>query len=67
MVEKKTQLTFDKTPKLILVSQDGIRFDLYIDGESVNGIRTLTVRGAYDEPVTHEVEYLTAHSGKGRG
>jgi hypothetical protein len=59
------KLTFDKTPKFILASEDGIKFELLIDGESVKGIRSLTVRGAYDEPLTHEVEYLTAHSGDG--
>jgi hypothetical protein len=63
--EPNLSLTFDKIPKLLLVSEDGFRFELLIDGESVKGIRSLTVRGACDEHVTHEVEYLTAHSGNG--
>jgi hypothetical protein len=63
--EPKLSLTFDKVPKFILASEDGIKFELLIDGESVKGIRSLTVRGAYDDFMTHEIEYLTAHSGDG--
>lgn len=63
--EPKLSLTFDKIPKFILASEDGIRFELLIDGESVKGIRSLTVRGAYDDVMTHEIEYLTAYSGDG--
>jgi hypothetical protein len=63
--EPKLSLTFDKIPKFVLASEDGIKFELLIDGESVKGIRSLTVRGAYDDAMTHEIEYLTAHSGDG--
>jgi hypothetical protein len=65
MVEKKLQLLFDKNPKLLLYSEDGKSFHLLIDCEPVKGIRSLTVRCSYDDFVTHEIEYLTAHSGNG--
>lgn len=48
-----------KVPKLLFVSEDGLRFDLYVDGEKVNGILRLNIHASNDDLVTHEVEYLT--------
>lgn len=54
-------------PKLKLVSEDGIKFELYIDGKRVKGIRSLDVHCAVDEIMTHTIEYVTAVSGAGKG
>jgi len=55
----------DTPPKLVFVSQDGRQHsELYIDGERVNGIRDVRITHNLDDAVIHEVEYLTAFSGK---
>jgi len=53
-------------PKLKLVSEDGIKFELYIDGKYVKGIHSLNIHCAVDEIMTHTIEYVTAVSGDGK-
>jgi hypothetical protein len=55
-----------KDAKLGFISEDGIKFELYVDGERVSGVRYVNIHAGYDEFVTHEVEYLTLASGKGQ-
>ena len=57
-------LRFDKPPKLIFVSEEGKGFGdkLYIDGKEVKGTKEIRIYSQYDEPTTHEVEYLTCKS-----
>ncbi|MDF1510784.1 hypothetical protein PZE06_21860 [Robertmurraya sp. DFI.2.37] len=55
----------DKTPKLQLVSNDGLHFALYIDGKEVKGVNRLTINCEQGYFVTHEIEFLTVASGDG--
>lgn len=58
--KKKFILEFDEPPALVFVQRNEKAVcELYQDGEKVNGIRSLRIYTAFDEPTTHEVEYLT--------
>ena len=62
MVEakKKFILEFDEPPALIFIQEKaGPKCEVYQDGERVEGIRSVKIIAAYDEPTTHEIEYLT--------
>ena len=52
-----------KHPKLMLVSEDGMSVELYIDGVKVEGAKAIRVTAYIGELVEHEVTYVTALSG----
>lgn len=64
IINKKINLEFDKVPKLVFVSPDGMQAELYIDGELVKGAMSVTIRAEAAGAVTHEIEYATRASGK---
>ena len=64
-MKKKLILEFETIPKLVFVSEDGLKAELYIDGEKVKGARDVTIKAGVGEIVTHKVEYVTSKSGKG--
>ena len=63
-IKKSTTLHFEKTPKMIFVSEDGKTADLYIDGKKINGMRNIIIRAGVGEPVMHEIDFVTFASGE---
>ena len=53
-----------KIPKLMFISEDGFKAELFIDGEKINGAKSISIRAYLNEPIEHEVNYLTACCGK---
>ena len=58
--KKKFVIEFDEPPALIFIQEKaGPKCEVYQDGKKVNGIRSVKIYADYDEPTTHEIEYLT--------
>jgi len=53
-----------KPPKLMFVSEDGFRAELFIDGIKVTGAKAIRINACYNDPVEHEVTYASAHCGE---
>ena len=49
-----------KHPKLMFVSEDGIKAKLYVDGVEVSGAKDICIYTHYGSAVEHEVRYVTA-------
>ena len=53
-------LGFDEPPALVFVQEKaGTRCEVYQDGVRLKGVRNVKISSGYDEPTTHEIEYLT--------
>jgi len=50
-----------KHPKLMFISEDGIRAELYIDGVKVTGAKDICIYAYYESAVEHEVKFITAN------
>lgn len=47
-------------PSLLFIQENGDRFPkIYQDGKELKGVRSITIRSAYDDITTHEVEFVT--------
>ena len=50
-----------KHPKLMFISEDGFKAELYIDGVKITGAKAIRINADHNYPVEHEVTYVTAH------
>lgn len=58
----------EKQPKLVFVSEDGVRGRLYIDGvDKTQGAVNITIHADMEDGVRHEIEYITALAQEGEG
>jgi hypothetical protein len=48
-----TELKFDKTPKIVLVSEDGngMGTRLYVDGKEIHGLKSIKLDVNMDRPI----------------
>jgi len=56
------ELKFDKTPALVFVQYeigDLRKCEIYQDGETLRGVKSISIRAAVDEFTEHKVEFVT--------
>lgn len=45
---------------LVFAQRDtGDKFEVYVDGKKIYGLRSISIRAGVDDFTTHEIEYIT--------